>query len=251
MNTNTLHTYIAKTADDLLIAGHRNSEWTGLGPVLEEDIAFSSIAQDQVGQAYHLYELLHEHLSAPEPDTFAFTRNENAMFCCHLVELPIGEYDFSLVRNWLFNHAQLIRFEMLAQCNFEPLAKLARKYKGEIKYHIFHGNTWIKQLAQGTEVSKARIQSTINEVYPIALSMFEPISDQVALAAFGIASEENLMHKWLETIEAFLQENGLKLPHSIDSSPYLGGRKGYHTTYLEPLLSEMGAVFRLDPHAAW
>jgi phenylacetate-CoA oxygenase PaaI subunit len=86
-----------KMADDLLIIGHRNSEWTGLGPVLEEDIAFSSMAQDKVGQSLALYEILHQ-LGESDPDTVAFTRNAPQFHCSQLVELPIGEYDFSLVQ---------------------------------------------------------------------------------------------------------------------------------------------------------
>ena len=79
-------------ADNQLILAHRNSEWTGLGPLLEEDIAFSSIAQDKMGHALALYTILHTELGEDEPDTIAFTRDEGAFHCAHLVELPIGDY---------------------------------------------------------------------------------------------------------------------------------------------------------------
>ena len=94
---------IYKMADDQLIIGHRNSEWTGLGPILEEDIAFSSMAQDKLGQSEHLYNLLHE-LGEADADTVAFTRNENQFHSCHLVELPIGEYDFQLNTTLFIRH---------------------------------------------------------------------------------------------------------------------------------------------------
>lgn len=103
-----------KMADDLLIIGHRNSEWTGLGPMLEEDIAFSSMAQDKIGQSLALFELLHE-LGESDPDTVAFTRNAPQFHCSQLVELPIGGYDFSMVRHFFFDHAEAIRFEMLTE----------------------------------------------------------------------------------------------------------------------------------------
>ena len=154
-----------KMADDQLIIGHRNSEWTGLGPMLEEDIAFSSMAQDKVGQSLALYELLHE-LGESEPDIVAFTRNDNQFHNCQLVELPIGEYDFSLVRHFFFDHAEALRFEMLSNSIYEPLAMVARKYRGEIKYHTMHADTWLKQLANGNEESFTRIQHSINEVLP-------------------------------------------------------------------------------------
>src|SRR5436309_10615767 len=85
-----------KVADDELIIGHRNSEWTGLGPFLEEDIAFSSIAQDKLGQSQGFYKMLHE-LGEPEPDYLAFSRKADDFKCCQYVEYPIGEYNFSLM----------------------------------------------------------------------------------------------------------------------------------------------------------
>ena len=98
-----------RMADDLLILGHRNSEWTGLGPMLEEDIAFSSMAQDKIGQSLAIYEILYE-MGEQEPDTVAFTRNAENFHSCQLVEQPIGEYDFSLVRHFLYDHADAARF---------------------------------------------------------------------------------------------------------------------------------------------
>ena len=97
-------------ADDQLIIGHRNSEWNGLGPILEEDIAFSSMAQDKMGQSEHLYNLLNQ-LGEADADTVAFTRNAPQFHCSHLVELPIGGYDFSLIRHFLFDFAEYMRFE--------------------------------------------------------------------------------------------------------------------------------------------
>jgi ring-1,2-phenylacetyl-CoA epoxidase subunit PaaC len=129
-----------RMADDNLIIAHRNSEWTGLGPILEEDIAFSSIAQDKLGHSQALYAMLNT-LGEAEPDTIAFTREERDFRCCRFVEYPIGGYEFSLVRHFLFDVAELLRWEMLETSTFEPLRKLAGKIRGEIKYHVFHANT--------------------------------------------------------------------------------------------------------------
>src|ERR1051325_1087002 len=91
---NAIKELLYKMADDQLIISHRNSEWTGLGPVLEEDIVFSSIAQDKIGQSLHIYKILNE-IGESDPDNIAFTRNADKFKCCNLVEYPIGEYDFS------------------------------------------------------------------------------------------------------------------------------------------------------------
>jgi ring-1,2-phenylacetyl-CoA epoxidase subunit PaaC len=241
-----------RMADDALIIAHRNTEWTGLGPILEEDIAFSSIAQDKLGHAQALYEILHS-LGEADPDTIAFTRDEAHFTCCHLVELPIGEYDFSLMRHFMYDTAESIRWEMLESSTFEPLAKLARKIRGEIKYHLFHANTWIVQLgAKGNEESHARMQSALNEVFPLALGIFEPGEHEAELASSGVfAGEKVLQERWLEAIRQVLDQATLTLPDPASVKPDYGGRKGYHTEYLQPLLEEMGEVFRIDPGAEW
>lgn len=240
-----------KMADDQLILGHRNSEWTGLGPILEEDIAFSSMAQDKIGQAQALYEILHE-LGEGEPDTVAFMRNAEQFHCCHLVEIPIGEYDFSLLRHFLFDRAEQIRFDMLAQSSFEPLAQVARKFRGEIKYHVMHADVWVKQLGKGGAESHGRMQDTLNTCFPMALGIFEPGPYEAELIEAGIfPGELALRNKWIEAIRPVIESAGLRLPDQFDDTSAYGGRYGSHTEYLQPLLDEMTEVFRIDPAAEW
>ncbi|MBO9152894.1 1,2-phenylacetyl-CoA epoxidase subunit PaaC [Chitinophaga sp. GCM10012297] len=240
-------------ADDALIQGHRNSEWTGLGPIMEEDIAFSSMAQDKIGHAWALYRILHENLGGTEPDRFAFLRGEKDYRCCHLVEMPNGEYDFSLVRHFLFDHAEAVRWEHLQQSTFEPLALTARKLKGEIKYHTLHANAWITQLCRAGEESYARMQSALNVCFPLALGIFEPSPEAETLLVNEkiYAGEATLKEQWLDRTYNILSVAGLNLPSEGSVTPAYGGRKGYHTEYLQPLLDEMGYVFRLDPEAVW
>ncbi len=242
-----------RMADDDLIIAHRNSEWTGLGPTLEEDIAFSSIAQDKLGHALGLYTILHEELGEENPDTIAFGRTETTFTCCHFVELPIGDYAFSLVRHLLFDLADQIRFELLETSSFEPLARLARKVKGEIKYHLFHGAIWVKKLAaEGNEESRARIHTAVRESMPLALGIFEPVEeDQVLIEAGIFPGEEHLCSLWLKGVEAIFEDAGIPMPDTSELSPATGGREGNHTEYLAPLLSEMTEVFRIDPSAEW
>lgn len=240
-----------KMADDLLIFGHRNSEWTGLGPILEEDIAFSSMAQDKIGHAQAMYQILHD-LGEQEPDTIAFTREASKFHNCQLVELPNGEYDFSMVRHFLFDHADQQRFEMLANSSFEPLAKVARKIKGEIKYHVFHGDTWLVKLSNATEVSKARMQSALNESWNYALGIFEPGDFEKELAESGVfEGEAALQARWLAKITPIIEKAGLRIPAESSWEPVYGGRKAYHSDYLAPLVEEMSEVFRVDPSAEW
>jgi len=251
MNAAACQDLLFRMADDELILAHRHSEWTGLGPLLEEDIAFSSIAQDKLGHAQALYTILHEHFNQADPDTLAFMRNETDMRCSHFVELPNGEYDFSLIRHFLFDAAEYMRWNALAQSTFEPLAKLALKIRGELKYHLYHAQTWVKQLgAQGSEESHARMQSALREALPYALGLFEPSEADAALIADGVfIGEAEVYAQWLAFIGPTLQEANLELPGHVE--PVYGGRKGYHSEHLQPLLTEMTEVYRIDPSAEW
>ncbi|QDA61408.1 1,2-phenylacetyl-CoA epoxidase subunit PaaC [Hymenobacter jejuensis] len=251
MNTDALKDLLYRLADDQLILGHRNSEWNGLGPILEEDIAFSSMAQDKLGHSLQLYSLLHQ-LGEAEPDMVAFTRNAPQFHCAQLVELPIGEYDFSLIRHFLYDHAELLRFEALAQSSYEPLAQVARKLKGELKYHTLHANTWVKQLGSATEEAIERLQNSLNFTLPYALGLFEKTAQEEAIIADGIfVGEDAIKTRWEENITKVLNQTALEMPDLASLTPVYGGRTGQHTEYLQPLLDEMAEVFRLDPTAEW
>ncbi len=251
MNTDAIKELLYKMADDQLILGHRNSEWTGLGPLLEEDIAFSSMAQDKVGQSLALYQILNS-LGENDPDTIAFMRNTEQFHNCQLVELPNGEYDFSLIRHFLFDSAEILRFELLSTSSFEPLRLLANKIKGELRYHVMHADTWIKQLGSATEESIGRLQDSLNTLMPYALGIFEESEFEDELIAEQVFSgEKKLQSLWLEKIADILEKTQLQMPNIDDQSPVFGGRKGIHTKHLQPLLDEMSEVFKIDPTAEW
>src|SRR6185369_1607443 len=249
MNTDAIKELLYKIADDLLILGHRNSEWTGFGPLLEEDIEFSSMAQDKIGQSHAIYQMLNE-LGEQSPDTVAFTRKANQFRNCQLVELPNGEYDFSLVRHFLFDTADALRWEMLSQSSYEPLALLARKIKGELRYHTMHANTWVKQLGSATQESVSRLQGSLETAMPYALGIFEESPLEKEIISNGIfAGEQELKKRWVTKIETVISQTQLHLPDLKIATPIFGGRLGKHSEHLQPLLDEMSEVFRIDPNA--
>lgn len=251
MNPEPLKELLYKMADDQLILGHRNSEWTGLGPLLEEDIAFSSMAQDKIGHSLALYQLLHE-LGEPDPDTIAFTRPAEKFRNSVFVELPNGEYDFSLVRHFLFDTAEMLRFEQLSKSAYEPLAQLSQKIRGELRYHTLHANTWIRQLGSATDDSISRMQKSLDAALPYALGLFEESPFESELIAQRLfAGEAQLQEQWWQAINKVLDETELIVPDRTFLSQVHGGRKGSHSEYLQPLLNEMGEVFRIDPTAEW
>jgi ring-1,2-phenylacetyl-CoA epoxidase subunit PaaC len=239
--TNGLYNFILKTADDCFILGHRNSEWTGFGPFLEEDISFASMAQDKIGHALILYKMLKE--NQHEVEALAFKRDEKDFRCCQLVEQPIGEYDFSLMRHFLFDHAEQLRYEMLMNSSFEPLAHFAKKFRGELKYHTMHADTFILQLGKGNEESNARMQTALNLAMPLALGMFENYDGEDEVIKEKIfEGEKALQKKWLEKISPIIQQANLKMPDLKSLQAANGGRHGFHSNYLQSLLREMSEV---------
>ena len=250
---NALKQLLFNMADDLLIIGHRNSEWTGIGPVLEEDIAFASMAQDKIGQAQALYQLIHEGFNTESPDLLGFNRKENEFYSCHFVELPIGEYDFSLVRHFLFDQAQFLRMNDLKDSSHEELKAVSLKFLPELKYHIMHADIWMEQLAtNGNEESHARLQSSINELYPISFGLFENYEGENNLIKNKVYSvEKELKEVFINTIKEKCKSFNLELPETNSIENYLGGRKAFHTDHLAPLLKEMTEVFNIEPTAEW
>ncbi|MEX2232690.1 MAG: 1,2-phenylacetyl-CoA epoxidase subunit PaaC [Cyclobacteriaceae bacterium] len=240
-----------KIADDQLILGHRNSEWTGMGPLLEEDIAFSSMAQDKIGQSLALYTILQQ-LGEPPPDTVAFMRQGSEFHNCIFVELPNGEYDFSLVRHFLYDTGIAIRFEMLTSSSFQTLAELSTKIKGELRYHTLHANTWIKQLGSATPESINRLQTSLEYALPFALGMFEESPFEKDLAEQGIFDGEKILQeRWQKKIGEVLAQTRLQLPPWNTIEIATGGRVGKHSEHLQPLLDEMSEVLKIDPSAEW
>jgi ring-1,2-phenylacetyl-CoA epoxidase subunit PaaC len=251
MSNIALKELLYKMADDQLILGHRNSEWTGMGPLLEEDIAFSSMAQDKIGQSLALYTILHQE-GESDPDTIAFTRNATQFHNSILVELPNAEYDFSLIRHFLYDTAEAIRFEALTRSSFEPLAQLATKIRGELRYHTLHANTWIKQLGSATTESIGRLQQSLDYAMPFALGIFEESIYENEIIANGVFEGElKIKEKWLIQIQKILSQTRLHMPDLKIIEPVFGGRTGKHSEHLQPLLDEMSEVFRIDPTAEW
>jgi ring-1,2-phenylacetyl-CoA epoxidase subunit PaaC len=248
MSELALKTLLFRLADDEVIIGHRNAEWTGHGPILEEDIAFSSMAQDEIGHAQIYYSLLHD-LGEAEPDQLAFNRDPEEFRCAQLVELPKGDWAFSVARQFLYDAAETVRLAALSHSSYKPLAQAARKFAGEEKYHFMHGQSWIANLGKATPESRTRLQAALDQVFPYALGLFETTEADAAMVVGGLqAPEAELKKEWLALIMPIVNDAGLKLPEAV---PIEGGRRGQHTEHLTALLNDMQLVFRTDPEATW
>ncbi len=103
-------------ADDELILGHRNSEWAGHAPILEEDIAFANIAQDEMGHAAIWYRILSD-ITGDSADKLVFFRDATEYRNCQLVELPKGDWARTIVRQYLFDSFELVRSSLFSIVN--------------------------------------------------------------------------------------------------------------------------------------
>ena len=238
-----------RLADDNLVLGHRNSEWTGLAPILESDIAFSSMAQDKMGHALTFYRILQD-LGELDPDQLAFLRTPEQFRCCSLVSLERGDWALSSVRQFLFDEAASVRFDALAESDYEPLAQVVRKLRGELKYHVMHGRLAMRRLGIGTDDSHGRMQIALDRLFPHALGIFEPTQWDETLAREGIQPREaELCEQWRTRIAPIIEESTLTLPADVE--PAYGGRTGRHPQTLVILLEDMQKVYRLEPAAEW
>jgi ring-1,2-phenylacetyl-CoA epoxidase subunit PaaC len=238
-----------RVADDELVIGHRNSEWTGHGPVLEADIAFSSMAQDEIGHAQAYYRMLHE-LGEADPDSLAFGRGLRQFRCASLVSLPKGDWGFSVLRQFLYDAAETVRLTALADGSLTPLAQMAAKIRGEEKYHLMHGRGWVLRLGDATGESHERMQNALDALYPQALGLFEPTEFDQTLAQSGICPrEEDLQKEWGSAVAPVLKAAKLKIPENTVA--VYGGRVGRHPAALRELVEQMQSVFQLDPAAKW
>jgi ring-1,2-phenylacetyl-CoA epoxidase subunit PaaC len=158
-------------ADDELILGWRNSEWTGIAPFLEEDVAFSSIAQNEIGHARALYELAAAELGTTA-DELAFDRQPEEYRSAPLVELRRLEWARTIARHWLYETADEIRLASLQTSDDPELAGLAAKIDREEAYHRMHAEMWIDRLL-ATDEGRSRLDEAVNELWPYALGVLD------------------------------------------------------------------------------
>jgi ring-1,2-phenylacetyl-CoA epoxidase subunit PaaC len=136
---------LLELADDELVIGWRDSEWTGIAPTLEEDVAFSSIAQNEIGHARAAYELAAREL-ATTADELAFDRSPDEYLCAPLVELRLLDWAHTIARRYLYEQADRVRIESLMRSTDAEIAGLATKIDREEAYHRMHAELWADRL---------------------------------------------------------------------------------------------------------
>lgn len=234
-------------ADDELILAHRDSEWTGHAPILEEDIAIANIAQDELGHATVLFGLV-EQLTAETPDRLAFFRDAGAFRNVQLVELPKGDWAFTMLRQYLFDAYEHVLLEALRDSTYQPLADAVAKFRGEEMYHLRHTHAWVERLGLGTDESNGRMQDALNILWQYTAQLFVPMAEDELLVKEAIFPDVRLLKApWEAIVRPHLEASGL----IVEERVLIEEPRSEHTLHLTDLLEDMQHVARWDPGAEW
>ena len=248
-------------ADDEFVLGFWDSEWTGIAPVLEEDVAYSSIAQDEIGHARALYELLGA-LTGRDADIIAYDRDQVGFRQARLLDLDRGDWTQSIARRYLYDTADAVRLAALARSTYAPLAGLVGKMRREEAYHLQHFDAWLRRLNAATQ-GRARLAASLETLWPAALDLFAPLAHEETLVRAGLLprSFTALRAEWLTALAPILGPAGLDLPfparqaadgnYTPTIAPITGGRTGDHDPAFDRLWHEMTLVYRQEPGATW
>ncbi|OYD07071.1 1,2-phenylacetyl-CoA epoxidase subunit PaaC [Paludifilum halophilum] len=242
---------LLQLADDELCLGHRDSEWLGLAPDIEEDVSFSSIAQDEVGHAVFFLERLQE-LGERDPDLLAFQRPPDERRNAVLTERPNGDWAATIARHFLYDCFDAVRLEALLDSGYRPLARGVAKIRREEHYHGMHLSLWFTRLGAAGGEARQRITAGVESLWPDVAGLFSLGAYEAELIRYGvIACDSAEMHRrWEERVRPAFEEAGLVWPGELPL-PERDGRRGEHTLDLQELIETMGQVHHLDPAAQW
>ena len=265
--------------DDELVLGHRHSEWTGFAPHIEEDVAFSSIAQDEIGHAAAYYSIVAS-ITGDDPDKLALGREpgdyRNAILC----ERANADWSYSLARHWLYDHADAVRLEALEGTAHDELRALVNKMRREERYHLIHADTWVKRIAHGPVEGRTKMVEAITRAYDDALGLFEPIEreDEAVKEGWLPVPSDELQRRYVDRVSTALDELGLPThfqKRADESAEFvasssgdliageggngstepahdgLGGRTGRRSEAFQALWDDMTAMYRVHPGATW
>jgi ring-1,2-phenylacetyl-CoA epoxidase subunit PaaC len=243
--------YLLRLGDTCLILGQRIAEWSGHAPILEEDIALSNMALDLIGQARAV--LTHagriEGLGHDE-DQLAFLRDEKDYRNLTLVELPRGDFAFTVLRNAMVATLMKLLWERLRDSSDAELAGIAGKAVKEARYHQQHAADWVVRLGDGTEESRRRIEAALAELWRYTPEMFESDAVDEAAAAAGLGPRwSELQAGWLAEMDTILGEAALVRP--ADSAFRSTSKRGVHTEHMGYILAEMQHLQRAFPGGVW
>ena len=237
-------------ADDEFVIGYSDSEWTGIAPLLEEDVAMSSLSQDELGHAAALYGLLGELIGA-DPDVLAFDRGPGEYRHARLLDHGRGDWAMTIARRYLYETADAVRLEALADGSWPALAGLVGKMRREERYHAMHVDAWLERLAAVRGEPRDRLVAALETLGPDAGTVFTTLPDEAPLIGAGIltAPMATLEATWRARLTPVWER--LRLPELPPTRDPSSGRTAHDTDAFTALWTAFTLVRRSDPGATW
>ena len=250
-STDQLINYCLQIADNSLVLGHRNSEWTGHGPILEQDIALSNIALDLIGQARNFYQYAAELIgNKVSEDSLAYLRDAHEFRNCLLAELPNGDWGKTITRQFFFSVYQWLLYTKLQNSSDKQVAGISEKALKEVTYHLRWSSEWMIRLGDGTDESHSRMKSAVVELWPFTGELITAADYEIDCSTNGIAIDpSSFANQWKEKVSCVFSEAGLTFP--ADQPLGVDGKTGNHTEHLVVLLKEMQMMQRTYPGNEW
>lgn len=276
--SDSLVALVTALGDDELVLGHRHAEWTGFAPHIEEDVAFSSIAQDEIGHAAAFYSIASS-LTGLTRDAIALGRGAGDYHHAVLCEKPNSDWAYTITRQWLYDRADSLRLSALEDSAHDDLRHLAVKMRREERYHLIHADMWVERIANGPIEGRTKLTGAATMVLGASAGLFEPFEreDEAISEGWLPASSEELGKRFVsEAVEAL---DRLGLPAEVTPPGWraefvasssgdliaedgdgageapapegLGGRRGHHSSDFADLWSDMTRTYRADPEATW
>ncbi len=275
----SLVSVVTALADDELVIGHRHSEWTGFAPQIEEDVAFSSIAQDEIGHAAALYGIVAK-LTDDDPDRLALGRDPSEYRNAILCERENKDWSYTLARHWLYDTADDVRLASIEESAHPELAALATKIRREERYHLMHAEAWLTRIGHGPVEGRTKLIDALHETFGEAMGLFEPfdLEDDAVKEGWLTVPSNELLSRF--TDRAGRDLDGLGLPtdvrarlderaefvasssgdliatgEEVTDEPVapsgMGGRLGRHSDDFKSLWDNLTHTYRENPGASW
>ncbi len=248
---NALSLLLLALADDEFVIGFSDSEWTGIAPMLEEDVAISSLAQDELGHAQAFYRLLADLVAdGRDADAIAYDRPPEGYYHARLLDHPRGDWADTIVRRYLYDTADAVRLEGLAASSWTPLAELVAKVRREERYHLMHVGAWFERLAAGEGEPRRRLLDALDRMGPDAGTVLSPLPDDLALRMAGILSAPfaDLEARWRDALGATFDR--LRLP-PLPPTRDPGRARTDHSPAFRRLHADFTSVRSAEPGATW
>ncbi len=226
-------------------------EWCGHGPVLEQDIAMTNIALDLIGQARMLYQYAAEQKGdGATEDSLAFVRQPGEYLNCQLVEQPNENYGHTIMRQFLFDTFNYFSYKALKSSSDETLAAIAAKSFKEVSYHLRFSSEWVIRLGDGTEVSRDKMQTALDDLWMYTGELYTPTDLESSLSEVGIAPDfSEIEINWKNKVKDVMREATLQIPE-LDFMQS-GGKSGVHTEHMGFILTELQYMQRTYPNLQW